>query len=217
MCGGSVISENYVVTAAHCMFDGPSNQPFPAANIRLSYVTPEQTFIHPDYDLVTSANDIALIKVPKMKGAQVVAIYGGDIADGTPLTVLGWGRTNMVVENSISILLKEAIIKVGQARDCAAYLNQVADAKYASADGPQICTENNLAPHADSCQGDSGQGVVIYVNGVPCLAGLTSFGSDIRQDPTCGQDDGFGVYTHVFYYIDYISKVTGIKFMKKEI
>ncbi|KAJ1953507.1 Trypsin-like serine protease [Linderina pennispora] len=224
LCGGSVISDNYVVTAAHCMVDGETSRPFPAGNIRvgtgnnnitqLSYVAAEQAFVHPDFDLATSANDIALIKVPKLTNAKAVPIYGGPIADSTPLTVLGWGRTDPVDEDSISIMLKEAVIKVGKAKDCAVYLKQVADAEYTSADGPQICTENVLTPLADSCQGDSGQGVIIYVKGVPCLAGLTSFGSDIRENPTCGLLNGYGVYTHVYHHVDFISKITGIKFTK---
>ncbi|ORX71555.1 trypsin-like serine protease [Linderina pennispora] len=184
LCGGSVISDNYVVTAAHCMVDGETSRPFPAGK--------HQTFVHPDFDLATSANDIALIKVPKLSNAKAVPIYGGPIADSTPLTVLGWGRTDPVDEDSISIMLKEAVIKVGKAKDCAAYLKQVSDAEYTI----------SWTPLADSCQGDSGQGVIIYVKGVPCLA----------ENPTCGLLNGYGVYTHVHHYVDFISKITGIKF-----
>ncbi|OMJ10695.1 Kallikrein-8, partial [Smittium culicis] len=87
--------------------------------------------------------------------------------------------------------------------------------RYTNNDGMVICTENKNSQ--DTCYGDSG-GPFVYTGVSPYpLLGVTSFGNspaalaaDPNSDerPACADNDGYGFYTHVYHYIDWIASST---------
>ncbi|KAI8318240.1 trypsin-like serine protease [Martensiomyces pterosporus] len=222
-CGGTILSDTTVVTAAHCLVDSESGRVNPPEEVSVGFgdnnvtlqqqVKANKVYIHPGYNSSTVVHDIAIITFPKIKldgdKVQSIPIYKGKLPPGTALTALGWGKTNTELTfNKLSDVLLSTTVKTGNIDDCKKFLP-----RFESSDGLEICTENKLTPNTDVCQGDSGTGLIINVDGKPYLAGLVSYGYGFdakgELDKTCALDSGFGIYAHVNSYLDFINGAAG--------
>ncbi|XP_046749097.1 trypsin-3-like [Diprion similis] len=202
-CGGSIINEFWIVSAAHCF-----QRDFSRYSVRIASTWRnaggiihqlDQIINHPNYSSpVTYANDIALLKVkePMDFSAQVQPIPLPQqyemVPEGEFSTISGWGTIRWLVGPAADIV-QIAEVPVTSPEYCA------------TAYGQSWITDDMLCagyPEGgiDACQGDSGGPLVVH--GV--LHGAVSWGSG------CALAGYPGVYARVSYFRDWIRENTGM-------
>ncbi|XP_041447100.1 transmembrane protease serine 11D isoform X2 [Xenopus laevis] len=208
ICGASLISDTWLVTAAHCIISQvPSLFTVILGTIlstSSSVLYLESIIVHEKYTRSTSGNDIALLKLSiplkftRYIGPVCLPQISDIFADGLPCYITGWGTLSE--GGSVSITLQEAEVKIIGTETCNS------SQMYKSMIGPSMICAGYVDGNIDSCQGDSGGPLVAKkVNDTSWyLIGIVSFGEG------CARVNKPGVYSRVTYLRSWITQKTGI-------
>nr|XP_039272367.1 uncharacterized protein LOC120346648 [Styela clava] len=212
ICGGTLITTKWVVTAGHCVRDfskddisltmGFTSIGDNKKNVQRRKIA--EIIIHPQF--IMPANDIALIKlnepVTYTEHVRPICLPGGEqTSTDKHCFAAGWGKTNPVSDFTSSIL-NEVSLRTLDMKICkSAYDTSVY--RKGLKEHAMICAGSVLGG-VDTCAGDSG-GPLMCQRCTSCswyLAGVTSFGSD-----NCGLPKHPGVYTNVVEYEPWIRSI----------
>ncbi|XP_044290740.1 trypsin-like isoform X2 [Varanus komodoensis] len=206
-CSGSLLTRNWVVTAAHCKMAGATYVRLGEFNMMRAENTEQQKravqlVVHPDYDPVSKDNDIMLIKLSSFvditDSVQPIKLASQCVLPGTRCLVTGWGTTTSSKPQNITAASTATIPEELQC----AYIDVISQAE-CERTYPDAITKNMLcagvkAGGVDSCQGDSGGPLICNEE----LQGIVSWGPEV-----CGQPGKPGIYTRVCNYVGWIQGI----------
>lgn len=202
-CGGALVTDRHVVTAAHCTkkyrreelfvrlgeydfkrYDETNARDFKVAEIRE----------HEDYDKQSYENDIAILKLsrPTLFTSYIWPICMpplGETWKGYSGVITGWGSQFFGGPDSHTLM--EVTVPIWPQNECEnSFVHRIA---------PSVLCAGSREGGKDSCQGDSGSPLMVQLpNNRWVIVGIVSWG--VR----CGEPNYPGVYTRVGNYVDWI-------------
>lgn len=224
ICGGSIIGNKWIVTAAHCVANDLTASKYTVRVGQHDSSVSESTakdykvkriIKHSSYNTNNMDNDIALLElstsITYSTAVSPVCLPGveSDPSSGTQVITTGWGETSAygkvegspvvraVPNRAVSRLLRQVKLNIVSRTNCNArdyYNGQILNS--------MVCAG---ITGKDACQGDSG-GPLVAKNaaGTYELVGVVSWGEG------CGAVKRPGVFSRVGKFVSWIKQNTGL-------
>ncbi|XP_050933111.1 duodenase-1 isoform X1 [Lates calcarifer] len=198
VCGGFLVSEDFVMTAAHCDDQDPTSVVLGTHNLKkvnkdMKYKVKKKCK-YPSYVNIAKGNDIMLLKLSKevqlgnrMQLAKIPR-SAANVKDNQKCRVAGWGftRTGNGAPNDLRMV------------DVSIINQQVCRSRWGRLPANIICA-GGYGTNKGFCQGDSGG--PLECNGI--VVGIVSF----NRNAICDYPDFPNGYTDISKYLPWINQI----------